>query len=245
MSVNPSAIAIAPTSTPAATSNSLPTAAANGERSADATIPGVGSLNRVPANDPGAARIGSAGLKEGNFTLASLPLPPARLGGWLRSLEGPPLGRPAAPGAVPTVRSPTQLVPLLPQGERNPLGPNQVSNPLLRIFSPGSRMRAAEGLPQMTGSLNQDRLLHVVNRAFTPERLEQFDRLQPAQKEVARGLLSAAIAEVEQPLGQALNAMQNFDAVVSLIIERSSQWQDLPEPATGTTNQPSPATGVI
>jgi hypothetical protein len=210
--------------------------------------PARGALRAPPANDPGLRRIGSPDARpnSGPFTIAGTQSSISRVNAWLRALGQAPLGRPAAPGAVPTVRSPSHLVPRLPPGQRNPLGPNQVVNPLMRIFSPGSRMRAVQDLPQMSGSINEDRLVHIVNRALTPQRLEFFDRLQPAQKEVARALLSAAIHELEQPLQLAIDAMNSFDTVVGVILDRSSKWQDqaqralppLPDAATATAVLP-------
>jgi hypothetical protein len=240
-------LALAATSTPMAPSDpSSPTAAPNSQAAATAAITGTGSIGSLPENNPGAAYVGSrSGSNDGSFTIAATPPPVARVGGWLRTLEGVPQGRPLSPGAVPTVRSPTRLIPVRPASEGALTGRGAGDNPLLRIFTPASRMRAAEGLPQLSGALSPDRLSRVVNPALTAERLAQFEQLQPAQQDVARGLLSAALSELQLPAWQGgLEAARNFDEVVGIILERSSQWQEPQRASPGTTPLPSPAAGI-
>jgi GNAT superfamily N-acetyltransferase len=248
MSMSMNALNPTPSSTLAAPSNAATTTATPSSNSvtSSAAITGSGLIGNMPEGNPGAAFVGTppTGSNDGSFTVAATPPPVARVGGWLRALEGPALGRPISPGAIPTVRSPTRLIPMRPEGASVLPGRSGTADPLLRIFTPGSRMRAAEGLPQLSSTLSQDRLSSVVNPALTAERLAQFERLQPAQQDVARGLLSAALSELSLPPWQGgLEAARNFDEVVGIILERSSQWQDPRSPAAGAAPLPSPATG--
>ena len=174
--------------------------------------------------------------------LAATPAPLARVNGWLNQLQRAPQGRPVQPGAMPTVRSPARFIPqALPGSGQASRG----SALLQQVFDPGSRMRAATGLQQLSRPLSNDLVASVIAPALTEQRMAQFERLPPAQKEVARALLSAAMAELQLPPWEGgAAAARGFDDTVGLILDVAASWRDrnAQTPQASQPSQQAPST---
>ena len=113
---------------------------------------------------------------------------------------------------------PLRTVPFLvnsPTIRRLPLG-----NPLLRVFPPGTTMFTNNNVPQLRQSgPAQDGPAELFGRALNPERMQRYNELSDPQKQVARGLLAAALeAAQKEPWDEGrLNVNDIPEAVVQVL----------------------------